>query len=153
MIVKSTLILVFLVAIATVESKRIVNLKDCASGPPGKGAIKSLDLTPCVAEPCKFKKGINATVTVDFIAGENATAAKGAVTGIIADVPVPFPLPHPNACGESLKCPLSEGVAYRYVAILPVKDYYPTLEVVVQWELQDEKDKDLFCFQVPISIV
>ncbi|XP_078000909.1 NPC intracellular cholesterol transporter 2-like [Glandiceps talaboti] len=149
---KDTAGIVFLVMVVMVTAKT-VTFKDCATGPPAKGAIKTVDIEPCTAEPCPLKKGTNVSVSVVFNAGENATVATGVVHGLIADVPVPFPLPHPEACGSSFNCPLQAGTMYRYNSSLAVKEEYPSLQLVVEWELQDEKQKDLFCFEVPVKIV
>lgn len=35
----------------------------------GTPDIKSVDITPCTAQPCKFHHGMNVTVSVTFIAG------------------------------------------------------------------------------------
>ena len=36
----------------------------------GTPDIKSVDITPCKLQPCKFHHGMNVTVSVTFIAGE-----------------------------------------------------------------------------------
>lgn len=35
----------------------------------GTPDIKSVDIAPCTAQPCKFHHGMNVTVSVTFIAG------------------------------------------------------------------------------------
>lgn len=35
----------------------------------GTPDIKSVDISPCTAQPCKFHHGMNVTVSVTFIAG------------------------------------------------------------------------------------
>lgn len=35
----------------------------------GTPDIKSVDITPCTVQPCKFHHGMNVTVSVTFIAG------------------------------------------------------------------------------------
>ena len=50
------------------------------------------------------------------------------VHGIVAGIPVPFPLPNPNACKDSgLQCPLVSGKAVNYVATLPILHEYPAV--------------------------
>ncbi|XP_077869556.1 NPC intracellular cholesterol transporter 2-like, partial [Saccoglossus kowalevskii] len=95
---------------------------------PGKGAIKSVDIRPCTAEPCKLKRGTDITMVVIFVAGGNATKATSVVHGIIGGVPIPFPLPHPDACtgASPLPCPLSAGTQYTYTSTLSILQSYPT---------------------------
>ncbi|XP_070576775.1 NPC intracellular cholesterol transporter 2-like [Ptychodera flava] len=150
---KGLLCLVFL-ALVVLAAGKTITFKDCATAPPGKGVIKKIDVNPCPAEPCSLHKGTNVTVDVTFVAGENATTATSVVHGIIADVPVPFPLPHPDACKfGGLKCPVQSGTQYDYHAILFVDPIYPQLKLVVKWEVQDQSQKDLFCFEAPLQIV
>lgn len=58
-------------------------------------------------------------------AAKNLTVS---VTGIVNNVPVPFPLPSNNACFDSgLTCPLIPGQEYTYKLRVPVLEMYPTV--------------------------
>ncbi|XP_064602970.1 NPC intracellular cholesterol transporter 2-like [Liolophura sinensis] len=127
-----------------------VTYKDCGSA---KGKINSVDLSPCPSEPCYLKKGTNVSLTVKFTSNEAAPKLTTVVHGILAGVPVPFPVPNPDGCTNSgITCPIANGQTYSYTAILPVLSSYPSVKVVVQWELKDENTDDVFCFAVPVEI-
>ncbi|PAA63663.1 hypothetical protein BOX15_Mlig025232g2 [Macrostomum lignano] len=128
-----------------------VKFKDCGSK---VGKINSVDINPCPKLPCELKRGTKVGVTVDFTSSESATAVKSVVHGVISGIAVPFPLPDPNACNAmSPKCPLSNGASYKYTNALEVQQAYPTLALVVRWELTDSNNNDLVCFEVPARVV
>ena len=123
-------------------------------------SIKKLVIGDCVVKedlPCQLKKGTNAKVAVQFVAGEAATSVNASVHGIIAHIPVPFEVPNPAACLSSketgIKCPTKTGQAYTYTNVIPVLKEYPAISVAVQWKLKDQKDEDLICFIVQVEIV
>ncbi|XP_070579236.1 NPC intracellular cholesterol transporter 2 homolog a-like [Ptychodera flava] len=117
------------------------------------GKIKSVDVDPCPQEPCVLKKGTNVTVHIDFTAGENITAVKASVHGIIAEVPIPFPLKNPDGCKDSgLKCPLEAGKEFVYFSTIQVLQSYPAIKLVIKWELVDQNGKDIACLEVPAQI-
>jgi len=128
-----------------------VPFTDCGSV---DSVIQSVDITPC-ADPtfCELIKGQDATVTIVFKPNTQITSINVVVTGIINNVPVPFPLPNPNGCVMSgLTCPLSAGSTYTYTQSIPVESDYPTIPLVIQWELKDQTGKDTVCFLVPAYI-
>lgn len=47
------------------------------------------------------------------------------VHGIIAGVPVPFPIPIEDGCKSGIQCPIQNGQQYHYQNSLPVKSEYP----------------------------
>lgn len=70
-------------------------------------------------------------------------------------VPIPFGLPHPNACqndGGNLPCPLKVGGPYKYEVTLPVEKKYPRVTVDVKWEMQNENGIDIICTLIPAKI-
>ncbi|KAI0212728.1 NPC intracellular cholesterol transporter 2 [Lamellibrachia satsuma] len=111
-----------------------------------KGCIKSE--TICVA-----KKGTNVTFSAAFTPNEKVEKMAAIVHGIVAGIPVPFPLPNPDACKDSgLQCPLTNGKAVNYMSTLPIKKEYPAIRVVVRWELKDQNAKDVVCIEMGIEI-
>ena len=51
-----------------------------------------------------------------------------AVHGVLAGVPVPFPIDNNNACKDcGLTCPLAAGASATYTYQLPVKSAYPSV--------------------------
>jgi len=124
----------------------------------GSGTLKQLTVTGCEKTPvCPIKKGTNATIVFDFMTGtDDVSSATSIVHGIIAKIPVPFPLPNPDACnteGSGLSCPLKANTAYTYSSSIPVLTEYPSLTVTVEWELKDSAGNDVFCAKMPVKIV
>lgn len=61
-----------------------------------------------------------------FVLAAEVRKVNTVVHGEIFDVPIPFPLNHPNACSDSgLTCPLEPEQTQKYEAILPVLKQYP----------------------------
>lgn len=63
-----------------------------------------------------------------FFTESEVTSVIAVVHGILMDIPVPFPLPNPNACttpDSGIQCPLSKGGTYQYKTTLPVLKSYP----------------------------
>lgn len=52
------------------------------------------------------------------------------VHGIIAAIPVPFPIPVEDGCKSGIQCPIQKQQMYHYVATLPVKSEYPAVSAV-----------------------
>ena len=66
-----------------------------------------------------------------FSLGEKVEKLTAIVHGIIAGIPIPFPLPNPDACKDSgLQCPLASGKSASYVATLPILSEYPAVSVM-----------------------
>merc|ERR1711963_161889 len=125
----------------------IVKYKDCGST---QGSIKQVDITPCPAEPCQFYRGKTINVTVDFTANAAISKATTKVYGFILGVKTPFPVPS-DAC-QNMTCPTASGTAASYKNQVFVQPAYPKVSVVVQWEVHDQDDKMIFCFNVPVQI-
>ncbi|XP_002741349.1 NPC intracellular cholesterol transporter 2-like [Saccoglossus kowalevskii] len=151
MVPKPMLFALFCVAVLpSISLQKTVTYKDCGSV---MGSIQSVEVSPCSSEPCVFKKSSNVTITIHFTAKEAVTKATSSVHGIIGGVPIPFPLPQPDACKDSgLKCPLVSGQAYDFQQQLEVKSSYPSLKLVVEWEIKDQANKDIVCIEVPAQI-
>ncbi|XP_050405672.1 NPC intracellular cholesterol transporter 2 [Patella vulgata] len=117
------------------------------------GSIKAMDLSPCTVQPCTFQHGINATVKLDFITNSTSTSLKTQVYGIVAGVPIAFPLPNPDACtGCDVTCPIKPGTVYDYANILAVRKEYPSLSLVVKWQLVGDNNVVIACVLFPITI-
>ncbi|KAL4238466.1 Phosphatidylglycerol/phosphatidylinositol transfer protein [Mactra antiquata] len=118
-------------------------------GPP---SILYVDMAPCDKLPCVFHKGTNATVTIAFNTTQKADAITAKVYGIVAGIPIPYPLPKSNGCEDcNLTCPL-QGGQYKYVNQFPVLQDYPDIKIAVKWELVDQDQNPLVCFVFPMEI-
>lgn len=129
-----------------------VHFENCTNDPLHISAI-TVDVTPCSKEPCVFKKGTNVTCTISFTPTELVSNGTLKVYGILGGVPIPFPLPNPNACSDhGLTCPLKSEVPVELTITLPVKSEYPSVTVVAKFELKDQDSNDVFCFEIPVVI-
>ncbi|XP_064621746.1 NPC intracellular cholesterol transporter 2-like [Lineus longissimus] len=126
-----------------------VPFKDCGSK---TGNITSVDVSNCPAFPCPLVKGTNVTVAVVFTPSVVSTSATASVHGIIARVPIAFPIPQTDGCKTGVTCPTVSGTEQTYKNQIYVSKLYPQVSVVVKWELADDKGNDLFCFVVPAEI-
>ena len=148
--------LLFLVGfwtLATLSQAQKVIYKDCGSQ---VGAIDKVEIFPCNAHPCILHKGQSYTVNITFTPSESTDQCEAKVYGVIEGIPVPFPIPNPDACKNSgLACPLKSGSTDVYTATLPVSKLYPSIKVVVKWELLDKNSggNKLVCMETLIAIM
>ncbi|XP_074548244.1 NPC intracellular cholesterol transporter 2-like [Halichoeres trimaculatus] len=127
-----------------------VKFKDCGSE---SAKVVMVDINPCPVQPCQLKKGDSYGVNVTFTSDVQSQTSTAVVHGVIAGVPVPFPIPNEDGCKSGIQCPIQQQQTYHYVNSLPVKSEYPAIRLVVEWELRDDNKKDLFCIRFPVQIV
>jgi len=73
-------------------------------------------------------------MTCIFVLDEDTPGATAVVHGIIAGVPVPFPIPNPDACKDSgLTCPLNNGKQYTYATNIFIRTEYPSVRAICYW--------------------
>ncbi|XP_012057494.1 PREDICTED: protein NPC2 homolog [Atta cephalotes] len=68
----------------------------------------------------------------------------------ILGMTITYPYPYPNAC-ESLtnsKCPLSKGDNVTYNLVMPISKNYPSIEMTIEFSLNDEKNNSQVCFKL-----
>uniref|UniRef100_A0A8C9DQ48 NPC intracellular cholesterol transporter 2 n=1 Tax=Prolemur simus TaxID=1328070 RepID=A0A8C9DQ48_PROSS len=116
------------------------------------GVIKEVNVSPCSTQPCQLSKGQSYSINVTFTSNTLSKSSKASVHGIIMGVPVPFPIPEPDGCKSGISCPIQKDKTYSYLNKLPVKSEYPSIKLVVEWELRDDQDQRLFCWEIPIQI-
>ncbi|XP_003987882.1 NPC intracellular cholesterol transporter 2 [Felis catus] len=126
-----------------------VIFKDCGSG---FGVIKELNVSPCPTQPCKLHKGQSYSVNVTFTSNVSSQGSKALVYGILMGVAVPFPIPEADGCKSGINCPIQQGKTYSYLNKLPVKNEYPSIKVMVKWQLLGDKEQNLFCWEIPVQI-
>ncbi|XP_054712583.1 NPC intracellular cholesterol transporter 2 homolog a-like [Uloborus diversus] len=124
---------------------------DCGSKTGTPTSVKVTDC-PDDADECVLKRGTTAGIEVDFTAGAATKTLKTSVHGIIANVPMPFPLPEPDACKTGVTCPVTKGSTYIYKNNLAIRQIYPALEVTVRWELKDDSGADMVCVEIPCRL-
>ncbi|CAF0792011.1 unnamed protein product [Adineta steineri] len=124
--------------------------KDCGSV---LGTIKSFDVTGCTTVPCKFAKGQTYTMNLEFQSNATSKTASVHIHGVIGGIPVPFPLPDPDACKMNVKCPVNANDANVAIMSLPVLSSYPSISLYVKLEITaDDQNKDYACLQFPATI-
>ncbi|CAF1315425.1 unnamed protein product [Adineta ricciae] len=125
--------------------------KDCGST---AGTIQSFEVTGCTTAPCKFAKGHNYTMNLVFQAKSASKSLSVSIHGVIGGIPVPFPLPDPDACKMQVKCPVNANDVNTAVMTLPVLQSYPSLSLYVKLELKaNDTGNDYACLQFPATIV
>ncbi|XP_030299344.1 NPC intracellular cholesterol transporter 2 [Sparus aurata] len=127
-----------------------VKFIDCGST---SGKVSVVDIDPCASQPCQLRKGQSYSVNVTFNSAVESQTSKALVHGIIAGVPIPFPIPKDDGCQSGIQCPIQKQQSYHYLNSLPVKTEYPAIKLTVEWELRDDDKKDLFCIKFPVQIV
>ncbi|CAH1792708.1 unnamed protein product [Owenia fusiformis] len=127
--------------------------KDCGSA-EGKILKVSADVCPGNTPPCMLPRGQNATITMDFSTSVDVKRITAVVHGVIAGIPVPFPLSNPDGCKDSgLVCPVKSGAQDVYKSTIAIKSIYPQIKLVIKWELKDtDTGKTITCFVMPAQL-
>ena len=74
--------------------------------------------------------------------------------GVIAGVPVPFPLPESDGCKLGVKCPVNQNDSNMATLSLPVLSSYPSISLYVKLEIKnDDQNKDFTCLEFPATII
>ena len=72
---------------------------------------------------------------------EATTKLTSVVHGIIAGIPVKFPLGNPDACsGCNVTCPVQKGKHYNYAPVIHVLDSYPSVSNSMFYEVWIHRD-------------
>ncbi|KAG7510865.1 hypothetical protein JOB18_034015 [Solea senegalensis] len=127
-----------------------VKYADCGSS---SGKVVMVDINPCPRQPCQLRKGQSYSVNVTFSSAVESQTSAAVVHGVVAGIPVPFPIPVEDGCKSGIQCPIQKQQSYHYLNSLPVKSEYPSIKLVVEWELRDDQKQDLFCIKFPVQIV
>ncbi|XP_038630182.1 NPC intracellular cholesterol transporter 2-like [Scyliorhinus canicula] len=142
-------LLAALLALGALCEAEPVKFRDCGST---VGKILQVDVTPCPTLPCVLRKGKSYAVNVTFTSKTSSQTSVAAVHGILSGIPIPFSIPNSDGCKSGIRCPIRNNQNYHYINYLPVKNEYPSIKVVVEWELKDENNKDIFCWRLPVQI-
>ncbi|GBP53306.1 Ecdysteroid-regulated 16 kDa protein [Eumeta japonica] len=72
-------------------------------------SVQDVSVSGCApdASECVLKRNSNATIGITLTPSKDVKSVMTVVHGIIMNLPVPFPLPQPDACQDNgLACPL-----------------------------------------------
>ncbi|KAL3308216.1 Phosphatidylglycerol/phosphatidylinositol transfer protein [Cichlidogyrus casuarinus] len=143
------LVLAYCLFLSNVNASRF---KDCGSK---FSQVSAVDVSPCPSEPCPLIKNENSTVTITFNPTEDVSGGYAQVHGIIAHVPLPFNLPDTTLCPHLIPsgCPMAKGQKAIYNFTLPISSSYPSISVIIRWELVDQNGNDIVCVDFPAKIV
>ncbi|KAJ7344996.1 hypothetical protein JRQ81_000946 [Phrynocephalus forsythii] len=144
-----TLTLAFLLAACGAGLAEPIRFVDCGSK---DGSITEVNVTPCPSEPCLLHKGDSYSVNVTFSSKIDSKGSQAKVYGEMLHVDIPFPLDQPDGCKSGISCPIQKDHSYSYLNKLPVKSEYPSIKLVVKWELLDDQGQPLFCWKIPVQI-
>lgn len=138
------------VLVAVVVSVDLTH-KDCGSS----ATVTKVFSDDCTDPVCKLKKGNTYQINISFEPASQLTALKASLAGVIAGIPIPFPLPVSDgcqACGNT--CPIAAGSDVTFSEALKVEPSYPALKLVSRWKLQSVADNgDVLCVEIPVVIV
>ncbi|XP_043930561.1 NPC intracellular cholesterol transporter 2 [Protopterus annectens] len=140
----------FLLLLAVVSVVQAGPYKDCGSK---TGVISDVEISSCTSFPCVLRKGETYAINVTFSSKVESQKCNAIVHGIIGGLPIPFPIPEPDGCKSGISCPVKSGNNYNYLTKMVVKSEYPSLKLVVKWELKSDDSEDLFCWEVGAEIV
>ncbi|CAH2229683.1 ecdysteroid-regulated 16 kDa protein [Pararge aegeria] len=144
--------LFYMTVVVLVASAQAKFYTDCGSK---LSTVERVGVSGCSedATECVLKRNSNVTISVDFTPTVDAKSLETVVHGVIMSLPVPFPLPQPDACKDcGLTCPIKAGNIANYKSTLPVLKSYPKVKVDVKWELQNAAGEDLVCVLIPARI-
>lgn len=109
------------------SSCRQIKYNDC-----GSGEVKSIDVVPCDADPCMFKKGETVNITSKIVPTRDAEKGELKVTVLVGGVEVDYPGIDPDMC-KYVKCPVKKGQEYTAFIQMKVEDYFPEMKTTMKW--------------------
>lgn len=116
-------------------------------------------ITGCDVPPCKLKRRTKATIEEKIVPDRDVETLVNSVNAAVLGVPLPFVgVDGTNACesmynadGTPAGCSLKKGVEYIYKREFPILQIYPTISMVIHYELMDG-NHSVACFEVPAKI-
>ena len=141
---------IMLLTIGAVSSKRI-RYQRCGS--QARGAIISMDVTPCDQDPCVLRLGKQVTFSMKFIPRELVTSANIYAKGIKGSIPIPLPIKR-NACqGYGLNCPLKAGVQAELVFSVKLPGFFsPRGKYGLEAYMNDQNENLVVCGKIDLKI-
>ncbi|XP_031846613.1 Niemann-Pick type C-2b [Nomia melanderi] len=149
-------ILVFAVLIAVANATEVLK---CGSGELYEDS-NQIKISGCDKPPCKLKRGTKGTVEQKFVPNKDIESVTNSVSAAVLSVPLPFVgVDGTSACenifnadGTPAGCSLKKGVDYYYKREFPILPIYPTISMVIHYELK-EGEQSIACFEVPAKII
>ncbi|XP_061467726.1 NPC intracellular cholesterol transporter 2 isoform X2 [Rhineura floridana] len=143
------LTLLLLLAASSAVLAEPLRFVDCGSK---DGSISEVNVSPCPTQPCLLHKGASYSVNITFSSKIDSQGSQAKVYGEMLHMDIPFPLDQPDGCKSGIKCPIQKDHSYSYLNKLPIKSEYPSIKLVVKWELLDDEGHLMFCWKIPVQI-
>ncbi|XP_076233862.1 Niemann-Pick type C-2b [Calliopsis andreniformis] len=133
-------------------------VKVCGSGETFEDP-NQVKISGCEVPPCLLKRRTKASVEQKFVPERDTENLKNSVNAAVLGVPLPFVgVDGTSACNNIFHtdqtpagCSLKKGVEYIYKREFPVLQIYPTISMVIHYELKDG-NTSVTCFEVPAKI-
>nr|QDX01886.1 ML protein [Penaeus japonicus] len=145
-----TLVVVLAASLIAVASTTIV--QDCGS----KATVTEVRVSGCEVPPCLLKRGEDIVVEIDFENLKETTKSLTAkVHGNIGGIDIPWFGVDKDACNDLTvgDCPVDGTEKIYYSAGVPILSSYPSVAVIVKWQLLTDNNENAACFVVPAQIV
>lgn len=116
-----------------------------------KDIVQTVDVEPCTAEPCVFKKGEKVKLRATVKAKERVEAATLKVNIEMEGIEVEYPDIEPDVC-KKVKCPVEAGSVVTAEYDIVAQDFFPDMTVDMKWEAKDNNNKVVFCALAKVGI-
>lgn len=157
--IKSTNIILVAIFVAVCISSLVdANLKinSCPKMKNPAANITKLEISGCTNYPCLLKKNTNSTIKVNLHFHRKITDLKPKIAGVINGREIPFNVNDKDHCNLTVRtaknCTINKGQLHKYEYSLPVLKEYPTLMVLIKYEIVDQKKNLISCFTFPARI-
>lgn len=134
--------------IATVSA---TPFRDCGS----TSTLTAVRVPGCEVLPCIVYRGTNVSVEYDFVSAVSTNTLTTDVKGVIGGVSLPWPGRFPPAC-EDVKvgdCPVAVAEPITMSTLLVLSPAFPSVNAKAIWELRDDSDSTLVCFEVTVKLL
>ena len=122
----------------------------------GAANITKLEISGCSNFPCLLKKNSNSTIKLGLNFTKKVTDLKLRIAGVINGREIPFNVNDKDHCIQTVKtaknCSIQRNTHHKYEFSLPVLKEYPTLMVLVKYEIVDSRKSPVACFTFPAKI-
>ena len=118
--------------------------------------ITKFEINGCTGFPCTFKRNSTSSIKLSLVPNRKITDLKMRISGQINGRDFPFSVNDKNLCLQTIKslknCTLNKNTTYLYEHSLPILKEYPKIQVVVKYELLDQKKHTVSCLSFPVKI-
>ncbi|KAF5306704.1 hypothetical protein FQR65_LT07259 [Abscondita terminalis] len=123
-------------------------------GTNGETAPTYVNVVGCTEPPCVLTTGTDVEMYMNFTATQPIDTLDAKVYALLGIVPIPFPLPEPDACKglTNTHCPLEINKPAQYKLQMPILDVYPKITIPLKLWLESEGNIIVCCI-IDIQVV